>query len=707
MSLRPSIERLLAPQSIAVVGASDRPGAFGGRTLEAIATGGFAGALYGVHPRLERIGHIPVHRSVGDIPQRVDCVALCVPDALLEQALQDAAAAGVGGAVIFSRAYDRDLASANALPERLARIAEEAGMAVCGHNCMGFINTWSSLFMTVSRLPLDALSHGVGIVSHSGSTWSGIMGSQRNLDIGCAISAGGELVTGMADYVGFLSAQPDIRAIGLVVEAIREPEAFLAALEEADRRGVPVVALKLGRSAGGAAFTISHSGGLAGSEKIFEAVCRKRNVITVQSLDEFLDCLEMFRTPRRPGSGDVAVITDSGGERQMIADLADDTRMPLTAFSSQTLSALEAISDPGMTAGNPVDCYGDGKLLMVETGEIALADPATALLAVGTNLVHGRPFLEATVGACEQLAQASGEKPFAVFGNISTTVSRTGAERLRRQGIPVLMGTRTACRAMAGFLDWHARTGRLAAGGAEDPTNAAAIAAELQALRAAALPGGMIPPQRLDAHLRHFGFPLASAEFCDTVDAAVQAAEAIGYPLVLKTANPAIAHKTEMGGVVLHIADEALLRRAAKDIASRCGPLLQVQAQLRGGVEFILGMTRDPQFGPMITIGLGGIFTEILRDVATLPLPINLAEAEAAIASLRGSALLDSQRGRPALDRAALVALLLRFGEYCAAAKGVAEIDFNPVLVREDGAVILDMLFSMSPHDRERSDDGL
>jgi acyl-CoA synthetase (NDP forming) len=691
MTMRQDVGRLLAPRSIAVVGASDRPGAFGGRTLEAIRTGGFAGRLYGVHPRLDRLGETPVFRSLEEIPGGVDCVALCLPDSQLERAMEQAAASGVGGAVIFSRAYDPQAGSADVLPERLGRIAREAGMAVCGHNCMGFINAWSSLFMTVSRLPLDAGPGGVAIVSHSGSTWSGLMGSQRNLALGCAVSAGGEIATGVHDYLRHFVGLPETRAVGLVIETIRAPEEFMTALAEADRRDVPVVALKLGRSDAGAALTISHSGGLAGSAAAFRAICRRHNVILVETLDEFLDCLEMFRTTRHPGAGGGAIVSDSGGERQMIADIASDVGLRLASFSAPTLKALEAVLDPGMEPGNPVDCYGDGRLLMAETGEVAGADPDTALLAVGTNLVHGRPFLETCVTACERLVQAVPDKPFAVFGNISTTVSRTAAARLRAQGIPVLMGTRTACRAMAAFLEWHQAREKPRAT-AKSSVEAAGISAEL---REAAGPAGLMPPAALDTHLRSLGFPLVETVFCDSLADAARAAAQIGYPVVLKTANPEVTHKTDGGGVVLDIGDEAALAAAVAQVTARFGPRLQVQRQVRGGVEMILGMSRDPQFGPMVTIGMGGIFTEIFRDAVTLALPISSDDAAEAISSLRGAALLEGRRGRPPLDRATLLELVRRFGAYCAAAEGVREIEFNPVLVTESGVSILDTLLAL------------
>lgn len=677
-----SLRHLLQPQTVAVIGASDRLDSFGGGVIRTIRDAGYGGKLFGINPRLDSIEGIPVFPAVSALPTPADCVALCLPDAHLAKALEDAADSGVKGAVIFSRCYDP--APENSLTERLTAIARNAGISICGHNCMGFVNTSNQLQIAVSRWKPTPKTGSVAIISHSGSTWSAIMGSQRDLDLGCAISAGGELTTSVADYLRFLVDQPAIRVVGLVLETVREPEQFMEALAHAASRGVPVVALKLGRSEIGRGFTVSHSGGLAGSDGAFRAICRKFNVILTTTIDEYLDCIEMFRTEAKPGAGGVAVVTDSGGERQLIADIAADVGLHLAQFSATTLSKIEVGSDPGMAAGNPIDCYGDGRLLMADMAEACIGDPDVAMIAVGTNLVHGRSYLQKSIDASRRIAQSAGSNglPFVVFGNASSTVSSEAAHTLREAGVPVLMGTHNACFAMDAFLRWHQF----------DNSDLRMPPKILGSSDASANEFRPIAPDLVDRVLRDEGFPLAEAIFCEGEDAAVQAAATIGYPVVLKTAEAAISHKTDKGGVIVGIRDATALKAAVQAITAACGPKLQVQAMAASGTELILGMMRDVQFGPMAIIGLGGIFTEVLQDSVTVALPAKPAEVRTAIASLKAAGLLAGARGQQPADIDALVDLIAKVSAFFLDNPELHEIEFNPVRINGSSINILDTL---------------
>lgn len=676
-----SLGHLLTPRTVAVVGASDRLDSFGGGVVRTIRDAGFKGGLFGINPRLSAIEDVPVFPALSALPTPAECVALCLPDAHLAKALEDAADGGAKGAVIFSRCYDSGTEGAP-LVERLQAIARSAGIAICGHNCMGFVNTANDLQIAVSRWKPTPGKGSVGIISHSGSTWSAIMGSQRDIDLGCAISAGGELTTNVADYLRYLIEQPAIRVVGLVLETVREPEQFMEALSLAARRGVAIVALKLGRSEIGRGFTVSHSGGLAGSEGAFRAICRKYNVILTTTLDQYLDCIEMFRTEARPGVGGVAVVTDSGGERQLIADVSADVGLSLAQFSPETLTRIEVGSDPGMAAGNPVDCYGDGRMLMAEMGEACIRDPDVAMIAVGTNLVHGRSYLQKSIDASKRIAKAANGIPFVVFGNASSSISAEGARLLRDARIPVLMGTHNACFAMNAFLRWHQF----------DPANLELPSMPLGGSHDAAAVFHPLAPDEVDRLLRDEGFPLAQAVFCEGLDEAAVAADAIGYPVVLKTAEAAIAHKTEHGGVVVGISDIASLKVAVQSVTAGCGPKLQVQAMASSGTELILGMMRDVQFGPMAIVGLGGIFTEVLKDSVTVALPAEPNELRQAITSLKAYGLLNGARGQKPANIDALVELILKLSAFFLAREELKEIEFNPIRINESTITILDTL---------------
>lgn len=683
--LQADLGKLLKPKSIAVIGASSKPGNMGGRIVAALRSTGYEGSVYAIHPRAEPVVGAQAFAKVSDIPGGAEFAALCVPDHALASSLEALAFDGVGGFFIPSRAYDRELASQSTIPDRLSAIARAGGLAICGHNCMGFVNVREKLTMTFSAPAMDAAPGGVCIVSQSGSTWSGIVGSQRDVAFDTVVSAGGEVATGIADYVEYFLAQPETRVIGLVVETIREPERFIAALQQAEKRGVPVVGLFVGLSDVGARFTAAHSGGLSSPRHVLDAISRQHGLIVTQNLDEFLDCLEVFRTPRVPSGNLAAIVSDSGGERQLIADVSTRAGLNLATFRPATVQALADVLDPGMVVGNPIDCYGDGQLLMAETGQIAARDEDVGLVAVGTNLVHGRKFLEDTSNACIAISEAT-DKPVVVFGNISTTVSRDGARRLRELGIPVLMGTETACYAAAQFLAWH---GRRAEKGAEEPKSAgksvpAWSAAMLETLK----------PEDTFSLLADLGLPIAPFAVADDAASAAREAARLGYPVVLKTANPAIAHKTEMGGVKVNLRDGGEVLGAYDEVARDCGSRVILQPFTPGDFEIIVGMYRDPRFGVVLTVGLGGIFTEILKDSVSLLPPVSRGDLEAALRTLRGRAVLEGARGKAGVPIDALYDVVKKVSEIALRNPGITGLDLNPIIVRNGQMTVVDTLIA-------------
>jgi acetate---CoA ligase (ADP-forming) len=686
------VQALLRPRSIAIVGASVREGAFGLRLLNALTSGCYRGAIYPINPRYEEIAGLRCYPSLDAVPQPVDCAAFAVSDDLIESALTEAAAAGVRAAVLFGRAYE----PASTGPSRVARlsaIARGAGMAVCGNNCMGYFNSVDGIKMSANPPPMGEVAGTVGLISHSGSTWSGLIGNQRDLVFNYAISAGQEIATTMADYIDFLLAAPETRVIACLMETVRAPDRFIAAVEQADRQGIPVVVLKLGRTERGRRFALAHSGALAGSDAAYGAIFARHNVIRVHTPDELLDTVELFRSPRRPASGGIGIVTDSGGERELITDLATDLGAPLAEVTLATADRLVGILDPGMEPQNPVDSYGDGRTLMEECLGALADDPNVGVVALATNLVHGRPYARASATAIEH-AFAATDKPALVFGNLHSAISRDEATRLRALGVPVLMGTASALIAMRNLIAWqHHRDAPSATTPVAPPqaTIDAAIALIQSHTACDALPLPLPQALRL---LELYGIETSPSVFTDTAAATIAAADRLGFPIVLKTAAPDILHKTEAGGVALNLPDRTAVADAYANIAAACGPLVQVQAQAPDGAEVLLGMTNDPQFGPMVTIALGGIFTEILADAVTFAPPITAATARAYLQRLKGQKLLHGYRGRPAADLDALTVAIERFSVLCATVGALfSAIDLNPVIAAPSGALAVDALF--------------
>ncbi|HVM79988.1 MAG TPA: acetate--CoA ligase family protein [Stellaceae bacterium] len=686
-----SLEALLRPRSIAIIGASTREGSFGLRLLNSITSGRYRGKIYPINPRYEQIGGHPCYPHLGALPEAVDCVAFAVSDDLVEAALADAADAGARAGVIFGRAYEPARRDGPSRIERLAAIARSAGMAVCGNNCMGFFNSIDGIKMSGNPPPLPEAQGTIGLVSHSGSTWSGLIGNQRDLVFNYAVSAGQEIATTMADYIEFLLDQPETRVIACLMETVRTPDRFIAAIERADRQAIPMVVLKLGRSERGRRFALAHSGALAGSDAAYGAIFERHNVIRVNTPDELTDTVELLKSPRRPGAGAIGIVTDSGGERELIVDVAADIGAPLAEVGPATRERLVGILDPGMEPQNPVDSYGDGRMLMEECLLALADDPGVAVVALATNLVHGRPYARASSTTIERTFLAT-QKPALVFGNLHSSVSREEAARLRALGVPVLMGTQTALTAMRNLIDWHRRREAPRRETSHQPASAGLeLARELAETVEA---GRALAPSDAMRLLELFGIPIARSAFAATADDAVEAAVRLGFPVVLKTATPEILHKTEVGGVVTGLGDRAAVAQAYGRIAAACGPRVQVQAQAAPGAEVLLGMTNDPQFGPMVTMGLGGILTEILADVVTFQPPVDSEKAHRFLERLRGYRLVEGYRGRPRADLVALTELIERFSMLCATiGPFFSAIDLNPVIAGPSGAVAVDMLF--------------
>jgi ABC-type oligopeptide transport system ATPase subunit len=497
-----------------------------------------------------------------------------------------------------------------------------------------------------------------------------------------------------------LMPMAEARVIACVLETIRDPDGFIGAVTLAREKGVPVVVLKLGRSAAAKQFAISHSGALSGSNAGYDAVFARHGVIQVRSLDELLDTAELMALRRVMPAAGIALGTDSGGERQLISDLAADQGLPFADLTPQTLAAVEAHLDPGMEASNPLDYWGDGGDVMAPVLTEMAGDPGVGILVMATNLPPDRPFSEQSATAIRAVHAAT-DKPVVVMGNIASTISPAIAAELRGRGIAVLMGTASGLAALG-----HLRAWRFAA---PVPDDTAALPLSVAAVeRIAGAPLDMLRSFDGFGLLAGAGIPCAAvAEITAPAQIGAFAAEH-GWPLVLKIDDAAIAHKSDQGGVFIGLRDEeeALVAWNALRQRHPAAPVI-VQA-METGTEIILGMTTDPDFGPLITLGLGGVFAEILRDTTTLLPPYSPATARRALESLQAFPLLTGARARPPADLDALCALISRFSAFAAgAADHLREIEINPVLAGPKGAVAVDCIaLRQTPKQKEAARHG-
>ncbi|MBP6737791.1 MAG: acetate--CoA ligase family protein, partial [Rhodobacteraceae bacterium] len=631
-----ALKALLRPERLAIVGASPKEGSFGASLLQSIRYLDFPGEVVLVNPRYDRIGDAPCYGSIAEVPGGVDCAAFAVGDTHLVGSVREAAAAGLKGAVLYGRAHGDE--AGRPRQDLIRETARVAGMAICGANCMGFVNLADRLQLT--GMPFRALPSpsGVALISHSGSTWSGLVGNRRQMGFDYAISAGQELATGVADYIRFLVTATDVRVIACVLETIRDPVGFIAAAGLAREKGVPVIVLKLGRSEAAKHFAISHSGALSGSNAAYEAVFARHGVIQVRSLDELLDTAELMAMRRVMPAAGIALGTDSGGERQLITDLAADLGMPFVTLAPATLAAVGAHLDPGMEASNPLDYWGDGKDVMAPVLTEMAGDPGVGIVVMATNLPPDRPFSEQSAAAIRAVYAAT-DKPVAVMGNIASTLSPAIAAELRGRGIAVLMGTVSGLAALGHLRAW--RFGQPPADSTEPlPLTADAVH------KIAAAGHNMLRSIEGFQLLAEAGIPCAAvAEIAAPAEIAAFA-QVHGWPLVLKIDDAAIPHKSDQGGVFLGLRDDVAARAAWTALRTRHPDAPIIAQAMASGVEIILGMTTDPDFGPLITLGLGGVFTEVFRDTTALLPPFSQDTARRALESLKAFPLLTGARGR-------------------------------------------------------------
>jgi acetate---CoA ligase (ADP-forming) len=686
-----AVRSMLGARSVAVVGASARPGSFGARLVAEITRSPSAPAVTLVNPRYDRIGKLPCVPSLADIHEAVDLVLLGVPDSALEEQLSLAAARGDRSAVVYGSVVGES-ADGTPLRERVSSIARDAGMAVCGGGCMGFVHVVNGL-RAIGYVERDPLPAGpVALVTHSGSAFSALLRTRRRLGFTVAVSSGQELVTTTADYIEHALDLPETRLIGLLLETMRDGPRLVAALQRARAVDVPVVLLSVGGSPMGQAMVAAHSGAVAGADAGWEALCDATGALRVRDLDELVNTLELLGTGRRAaasGSGSgIATVHDSGAERTLIADLAHGLGVPFAAISAATTQALAARLDPGLEAANPLDVWGTGahtRSLFADCLRTMLADPAVAAAALAVDLTEEYDGDTSYVDAVLDLYDET-TKPLVVLANLTSAVDIDAAARLRARGVPVLEGTANGLTALRHLMALRERAAR--------PPVAPARADQARQRRwLQTLEVGPLSPEDGLALLADYGLDVVATRQVCARDEAVAAATALGYPVVLKTAAPDVTHKTEVGGVRLGLSDQAAVAAAYDDLAVRLGPEVVVAQTAPAGIELSLGIVRDAQLGPMVVVAAGGVLVELLADRAVALPPVDLAGARRMLGRLRLRPLLDGVRGEPAADLDAI----------CAAAVAVAQIavelgdaivalDVNPVLAGPTRCVAVDVL---------------
>jgi acyl-CoA synthetase (NDP forming) len=688
------LDRLLRPRSVAVLGASERPSV--GRTLvEALDGIGFTGDVYPINPKYDTLLGRTCYPSVADLPRDVDVLAFAVNHARTLEHMRPAAERGIGAAVVFDGGFAEAGAEGRRVQDQIAAICREAGIALCGPNCMGVISPHvpSLTYIQAVHDP-TRLAGNVGLISQSGSICIGLLTDWRRFGWSHVISSGNEAVLAAVDFLEYLIDDPTTRVIAMFLETVRQPERFVAALDRAADRGKPVVVLKVGRSERTKTAITSHTGGLAGASRVFSAVLRAHRAIEVADMDELTEVIACGQAERWPRGRRLAVMTASGGQAELILDLATDAGLQLPPLSPASRAEVERVIGRITGDGNPLDAWGNGDFATnFPHGMRVLAhDPDYDAIAFCSDGFDDQPmgsparvfdYVKTVVAAAEQTT-----KPIYYMTTRSGVFRRDVVDFLRERGLVLIGGTRPGLGAVDRLARWSEPLPPLR----PTPPKGVAIAAAGRARPT-------IHEHDAKRLLAQAGLPIVREQLVRSLDEARGAAKAIGYPVVLKAVSDAIPHRSDLGLVAVGLRDEADLGAAWHRMTGRAPDgAFVVQEMAHGVLEVFAGVSRDPDFGLVLAFGAGGVLIAALDDVALRPLPLRAGDAEAMIAETRAAKLLGGFRGRPHGDTAALARALEALADFAwAEREALAELDVNPIVVREQGCVVADALIVPRP----------
>lgn len=689
------LRKFFWPQGVAIVGASADPAKPGGKVVQLLLKYSYPGRVYPINPGRQQIQGLPACGSLAEIKTGVDLVIIALEAPRVLEVVRQCAALQIKNIVVISAGFAEIGGEGAALQEELAGLAEKHGLQVLGPNCIGFINSLqpaaASFSLTVESNILRsgpaafvAQSGGLGILAI-------FLADLEEFGFSYMISTGNEVGLDFADAINFLAHEPPVKVIGGYLEGVKDGQKFRRACRAAAKAGKPVLLLKAGASREAAAAIRSHTGALAGSEAAYRAFFRQEGVLEVETLTEMLSLFKAFAPGRLPRGNRAAVMSLSGGMGVLATDLCTRAGLDLAKFSPATLQELQQLMPSIATVRNPLDPTAAmvSRLADVrKTIEIILADPAVDLFIFTTALWRS---YGAEAGEMFAEVFQETEKPFVV---IWPGCSSAVKEVFYGRGVPFFselkegVGAAAALWRYAAFLD--RRAGQEKSMSAVDAI-AAPAGAPLQ------IEEGELTEAEAKGLLARWGIAVPRGEVVSTVEQAVEAAGRIGYPVVLKALSVEIAHKTGAGAVRLGLKNAEMLRRAwvqmQRDLRTRAaGAFISgylVEEMLPVHLEFIAGAEVDPVFGPLILLGLGGIYVELFRDLSLRPAPLDPGQVREMLSGLKSAPLLEGFRGSAPVDRSSLVETVTRFSQMAAALKGCyREMEINPLVICRDGRAV-------------------
>lgn len=701
------VAALTAPRNVVLVGASDRPGSWAARVWHNLKRYEFPGPIYLINPRRSEIWEQPCYPDFQALPQAPDHMVVLVPAAGVIDTLRRGAAAGARSATVFSAGFGEGFDSkAATLGRELAAVIAQTGLGVSGPNCMGNVCAKSRLVTLTEDRPLAVRPGPVALVGQSGGMmiFTNQALQERGIWPEYLITSGNEAGLSIADYIAFFAGEPELKVIIIYVEAISQLAKFKAACRTARAANKSIVAVKLGQSEGGRSAAMAHTGSLAGSIEAFDAIAGEVGVIRADTLDDAVEITELLvHTGAAPGRR-LGAVTLSGAYRGLLLDSAERNGLQFPALAPATTERLNAVLTVGSLVANPID-GGYGVLSSADNFMASIdalqADPNVDMVLVQEGLPRapGSDRAEHYIRLADDYAATTATKPIAFITPIShgqTDYSR--ALRAKAPHVSFLQEAYKALRAIASVARRDERE-RLARGSLLQPQAPAperCDLAERLRSRATAEPVALDEAQSKEV-LRAYGIATAEEALVTSRTAAIEAAGRIGYPVVLKAVSAELLHKSEVGAVVLDLASPEHLAAAYDDMAQRLqrhrltGML--VCRQVRGGLELVLGLHRDPEMGLVVMAGSGGVLLELIKDVTFCAPPVSPEKARDMLARMRGARLLAGYRGSPALDADALVNALVALGQLAVDLEDVVQsVDINPFVALPQGGLALDAL---------------
>ncbi|MFL5736120.1 MAG: acetate--CoA ligase family protein [Actinomycetota bacterium] len=688
MSAVERLRPLLEARSVAVIGASVRPASLGEAMMVEL-TRGYDGEIYPVNPKYEEVFDRRCYPSIADVPGPVDLVILGVATTRQEEQLRFAAEAGARSAVIFSSLYEPPQEGVQPLPQRMAEIARDAGMVICGANGMGFLNVERRLRATGFAMPPEMEPGPITFISHSGSAFSAMAWNHRGLRFNLLVSAGQELTTTAADYLRYAVAQDSTRVVGMLIETVRDAQGFREGLETALQRDIPVIALKVGRTAQSKRLVTAHSGALAGEDGAYEALFDAYGVHRVRTLDEMADTMELFAAGRRAPAGGLASVHDSGGERAMFIDAAADAGVRFAEISEETTARMADALEEGLDPVNPLDAWGtgvDADRNFLDGTELLLAEDDTAAFAFVVDLTKEEDSDGGYLGIARTM-YAGTDKPYAVLSNMASAIDPEDVASLRADGVPVLEGTDTGLAAIRHLFDHRDFRARPAP---ETLVGPGEVTARWRERLATGEPMSELEAMRL---LSDYGVPVVRAEGADSEIEATRAAHRLRWPVAVKTAVAGIQHKSDADGVRLNVGTPEQMKAVYRDLVHRLGPEVVVAEMAPPGVELALGIVRDAQFGPLVLVAAGGVLVEILADRRLALPPLDVSRSQELLDRLAMRPLLDGVRGDPPADVDSVARAIASLSVLAAELGDLLDaVDVNPLIAGPEGSVAVDAL---------------